>query len=67
MDKEKLERISFLSKKSKTKGLTESELKEQSALREEYLNSIKNNLRKTLDNISIMDECGNKTKLKKKN
>ena len=53
MEKEKLERISWLSRESRTRKLTSDELKEQKALREEYLESIRKNFRSVLDNIEL--------------
>ena len=66
MDKQKMERISFLSKKQRSEGLTEAETKEQATLRKEYIDDIKKNLRSTLDGVYIKDKDGNETKLKKK-
>lgn len=56
MDKEKLDRISFLAKKSRSDTLTDKEKKEQAALREEYLANIRKNFRATLDNIEFTDK-----------
>ena len=56
MEKEKIDRINYLAKKSKEEGLTESEKAEQKALREEYLTAIRNNFRATLDSIEIVDK-----------
>ena len=56
MEKEKIERINFLAKKSREKGLNDAEKAEQKMLREEYLNMIRKNFRATLDNIEIVDE-----------
>ena len=53
MDPKKIERINYLAKKKKTEGLTEEELKEQKELREEYLKTIRENFRATLDNIEF--------------
>jgi uncharacterized protein YnzC (UPF0291/DUF896 family) len=66
MEKEKIERINFLAKKSKCEGLTEEEKAEQKALREEYIADFKRNLVSQLDNMYIVDEKGNKTKVQKK-
>lgn len=65
MEKEKIERINFLAKKSKTEGLTEAETKEQAELRREYIESYKASLRANLENTYVMDSDGNKQKLKK--
>lgn len=64
LEKAKVERINFLARKAKTGKLTEEELQEQAALREEYVAEIRMNLRAQLDNTYIVDEQGNKRKLK---
>lgn len=64
MEKEKIDRINELAKKE---VLTEDEKLEQKQLRQEYIDEYKNNLRAQLDNTYIVDENGNKEKLKKKN
>lgn len=56
MDKAKLDRISFLARKSKNEGLSDEEKEEQAALRKEYLEAIKANFRATLDNIEFTDK-----------
>ena len=61
-----INRINELAKKSKTVGLSEEEKQEQARLRQEYIDSFKRNLRAQLDNCYVLDEQGNKTKLKKK-
>ena len=55
---EKIQRINALYHKSKAEGLTEAEKKEQQALRQEYIASIRNNLRSQLDSISIQNPDG---------
>ena len=66
MNKEKIERINFLAKKSKCEGLTDEEKIEQTKLREEYVADFKKSLRAQLDNVYIVDEKGNKKKIQKK-
>ena len=67
MEQSKLDRINELAKKSKTKeGLTEAEKAEQQALRREYIDSFKRNLRAQLDNVYLVDEDGNEKKLERK-
>lgn len=61
-----INRINELAKKSKTVGLTEEEKQEQARLRQEYIEGFKRSLRAQLDNCYVLDEQGNKTKLKKK-
>ncbi len=64
MEKAKIERINFLAKKAKNAPLTAEELQEQKLLREEYVAEIRTNLRAQLDNTYVVDEAGNKRKLK---
>lgn len=59
-----IERINELAKKAKTVGLTEQEKEEQKKLRREYIDSVVGNLRSQLDNTYVLDEQGNKSKLK---
>lgn len=67
MEQKKIDRINELAKKAKTpEGLTAEELEERAALRQEYLNSVMGNLRRELDNTYIVDENGNKRKLRGK-
>ncbi len=66
MTKDKIERINFLSKKSKAQGLTPEETAEQKILREEYIADFKKSLTAQLDNTYIVDEKGNKRKLQRK-
>lgn len=54
MTDEKVARINELWHKSKSEeGLTEEEKKEQTELRQEYLQSIRRNLKATLDNTVV--------------
>lgn len=53
--KEKIDRINVLARKKKAEGLTEEEAKEQQALRAEYLQGIRANLKRQLDAIEIVD------------
>ena len=64
MTQELLERINFLAKKSKAEGLSEEEKAEQQALRAQYIQEFRQGVINTLDNTYIMDEQGNKRKLK---
>ena len=71
MDRQKINRINELYRKSKAEGLTEAEKKEQKILRMEYLESVKRNLRGQLNNIkkkkkdgtvvNLGEKYGNKT------
>ena len=65
MEKEKMERISHLSRKERTIGLNEEEKKEQ-ALRQEYLEAIRKSLTGTLENTYLVDEKGNKRKVQRR-
>lgn len=64
MTEEKIARINELYHKSKGEGLTEEEKTEQQQLRQEYLAAIRNNMRATLDNVSIKNPDGSITELK---
>ena len=66
MEKEKMERISHLSRKERTIGLNEEEKKEQAALRQEYLEAIRKRLTGTLENTYLVDEKGNKCKVQRR-
>ena len=58
MDDTKLQRINELARKSKAEGLTASEREEQAALRREYIEAIRRNLRGQLDNIDVITKEG---------
>ena len=64
MTEEKIARINELYHKSKAEGLTEEEKAEQQQLRQEYLAAIRNNMRATLDNVSVKNPDGSITELK---
>lgn len=64
MEQRKIDRINALARKAKTVGLTDEELIERDALRKEYIASVVGNLRSELDNTYLVDEKGNKRKLK---
>lgn len=67
MTQDKIDRINELARKQKTEeGLTDEERLEQQKLRSEYINSIKRNLSLQLESTVIVDEKGNKRKVKKK-
>ena len=66
MNKEKINRINELARKSKETGLTDSEKEEQAALRREYIDSVKASLIGQLDNTYIVDVKGNKKKVERK-
>ena len=58
MEKEKIDRINELYRKSKVEGLTDAERKEQKILRQEYLELVRRNLRGQLNNIDIEEKEG---------
>lgn len=66
MDELRIERINELYHKSQTEGLTEEEKAEQQKLRQEYIAAIRQNMRGTLNNISLLNPDGTVTDLAKK-
>ena len=67
MDQKQIDRINELARKAKSpEGLTKWEEEERAALRREYVDSVLGSLQGQLDNTYIMDEKGQKHKLKKK-
>ncbi|MGN0381788.1 MAG: DUF896 domain-containing protein [Suilimivivens sp.] len=62
---ETIKRINELYHKSQKEGLTEEEKEEQKALRQKYVESVKNNLRGQLENMSIERPDGTIEKVKK--
>lgn len=72
LSKEKMARINELARKAKASGLTESEAREQSKLRSEYLTTFRANMLDVITNTKIIDPEGNdvtpeKLKARKKN
>ena len=67
MEKAKLNRINELARKSKTEPLTESELEEQKALRQEYLAEIRLSFGAMLDNTVVEGTDGTRKPLKQYN
>lgn len=66
MDNTMIDRINTLAHKAKSVGLTEEEKKEQARLRQEYIASIRMNLRSQLDNIDVQEADGSITNLGEK-
>lgn len=66
MTKELIERINFLSRKSRSEGLSETEKEEQARLRQQYIAEFRQGMENTMNNVYIMDKDGNKTKVQKK-
>lgn len=58
MNQEKIDRINELARKSKAEGLTEAERREQAALRVEFIENIRRNIRSQLDNIDVENPDG---------
>ena len=56
MNPEKIARINELAKKSRSRGLNASEKLEQTTLRCEYIDAVKNNLKAQLDRIEFVDK-----------
>lgn len=63
---ETIDRINALYHKSQATGLTDEEKAEQAALRKEYIEAIRHNMRANLNNISIKEADGSITDLGKK-
>jgi uncharacterized protein YnzC (UPF0291/DUF896 family) len=59
LSKEKIARINELAKKAKLTGLSETEAKEQSKLRSEYLATFRSSMLNTLSNVKVIDPEGN--------
>ncbi len=55
---QKIARINELYHKSKAEGLTDAEKEEQGALRKEYVQNVRANLRGQLNSIDIQNEDG---------
>ena len=64
MEQSRIERINELAHKAKAVGLTAEEEAERAVLRKEYVEAVRRNLRAQLDNTYVVDEKGNKRKLK---
>ena len=67
MEQKKIDRINELTRLAKQRELTAEEQAERAVLRREYIDLVTGGLKTHLDNTYLMDEKGNKTKLKKKN
>lgn len=55
MNKELIDRINYLAKKSREEALTPQEIAEQKELRQLYLQQFRKNFRRQLENIEIVD------------
>lgn len=66
MEQSKIDRINVLARKSRTpEGLTPEEKQEQALLRREYIDSVVGSLRRELDHTWVVDENGNRRRLRK--
>ena len=65
MDREKIDRINFLARKSKNEGLSPEEKEEQLNLRNEYRAFMMRGFMATAVNTYVVDENGNKKRLVK--
>lgn len=63
MNKEMIERINFLARKSKNEGLSDEEKVEQTELRNEYRAYMMRGFMASASNTYVVDEKGNKKKL----
>ena len=63
MEKEKIARINALAHKAKTSGLTEAELAERDALRQEYLADIRASMIAQLEHTTVIEPDGTRRKL----
>ena len=66
MTNDKLQRINELARLAKERPLTEVELAEREVLRREYVAAWRRGAEQVLENTYIVDEKGNRRKLKKK-
>lgn len=67
ISEEKIDRINALAHKQQSVGLTQEEKDEQAKLRQEYIIAVRESLVGNLEHTYIVDEKGNKKKVKKKN
>ena len=66
MTDEKIARLNEFTRLAKERELTAAEQAERKVLREEYLSEWRTGAEAVLSNTYVVDEKGNKTKLKKK-
>ena len=66
MNQEKINRINELYKKQKAGTMTPEEKEEQAALRAEYIEAIRRDIRNTLEHTSIQEPDGTIHKLRRK-
>ena len=63
---EKIDRINFLARKSRSEGLTETEKNEQRKLRAEYIEAFKQSLVSQLENTTIIEPDGTRRKVRRR-
>lgn len=63
MEKSRIDRINELYHKSQSAGLTAEEKEEQARLRREYIEAVRQNMRGTLEQISLVNPDGSVTDL----
>ena len=66
MDKKQIDRINELARTKKAEGRTEAEAAEQAALRKQYIDEWRENMRAMLDGVVIQRPDGTQEPLKKK-
>ena len=66
MEQSKLDRINELARKKKAEGLTDEELREQAALRAQYLEEFRANMEATLQAVRVEQADGTYKPLEKK-
>jgi uncharacterized protein YnzC (UPF0291/DUF896 family) len=66
MEETKKNRITELAHLAKERELTEAECAEQKALRSEYIEEYKRGLKQSIESIVLVDEQGNRSKIRKK-
>ena len=66
MDKEKIARINELAAIAKARDLTPEGAEERHALRQEYLDAVKKNMRATLESVLVENDEGEYVALKKR-
>ena len=66
MEQSKIDRINELARKAKAGPLTPAEQEERAALRREYIDAVLGSLKGQLDNTCLVDERGNKTRLRQR-
>lgn len=66
MEQAKIDRINELARKARNEGLTPEEKQEQQTLRQEYIAAFRASMISELNSLVIVDEHGNRSKIKPK-